>query len=168
MHTITSCTPYVIETQTVSKEIVSWMSEEFTTLLNILPVISEEIRRTLLDTASNQIMLWDLAGEKALAHLGKILSTEERNQLIHALNGNILGCIRARNTTAWNGTIATGNMSNSIVKNDNNANKPALIRAKIHADPDDLWISLFPTSMWKKSRKLHGKNIKFDSPDGKG
>ena len=104
MCTIISCTPYVVETQIVSKEIISWVSAELTTLLDVLPVISEETRRALLDTVSNQVMLWDLASEKALAHFGKILSTEERNQLMHALNGNILGCIRARehNSVEWN------------------------------------------------------------------
>ena len=61
-----------------------------------------------------------------------------------------------------------GNMSNSIIKNDDrHANKPALIHAKTHADPDDLWISLFPTLMLKSLRKLHGKNIKLNSPAGK-
>ena len=49
-------------------------------------------------------MLWDLAGEKALTLFGKILSAEEKNCLMHALNGNILGCIRARehNSVEWN------------------------------------------------------------------
>ena len=75
------------------------MSTELTTLLDVLPV-----RKTLLDTVSNQVMLWDLAGEKALAHFGKVLSAEEKNCLMHALNGNILGCIRARehNSMEWN------------------------------------------------------------------
>ena len=72
------------------------MSNELTTLLDILPAVTEDIKKTLLDTLSNQVMLWDLAGEKALAHFGKVLSAEEKNCLMHALNGNILGCIRAR------------------------------------------------------------------------
>ena len=101
---ITSRAPYIVETKTVSKEIVSWMSNELTTLLDILPVVSEGVKKVLLDTVSNQIMLWDLAGKKALAHFGKILSLEEMNQLMHVLNGNILGCIRARehNSAEWN------------------------------------------------------------------
>ena len=80
------------------------MSNELTTLLDVLPAVSEGIRKVLLNTVSNQIMLRDLAGEKALAHFGKILSPEERNWLMHALNGNILGCIRARehNSVEWN------------------------------------------------------------------
>ena len=86
---------YIAETKEVSKEIVSWMSNELTTLLDVLPRVAEDIRRSLLDTVSNQVMLWDLAGEKALAHFGKVLSAEEKNQLMHALNGNILGCIHA-------------------------------------------------------------------------
>ena len=101
---ITSQAPYIVETKTVSKEVISWMSNELITPLDILPVISEEVRKVLLNTVSNQIMLWDLAGKKALAHLGKILSPEDRNRLMHALNGNILGCIRARehNSLEWN------------------------------------------------------------------
>ena len=97
-------TPYIVETKKVSKEVISWMSSKLTTLLNILPVISKDIRKVLLDTISNQIMLWDLAGENALTHFGKVLSTEERNWLMHTLNGNILGCIRARehNSAEWN------------------------------------------------------------------
>ena len=80
------------------------MSNELTTLLDILPAITEDIKKTLLDTLSNQVMLWDLAGEKALAHFGKVLSAEEKNRLMHALNGNILGCIHARehNSAEWN------------------------------------------------------------------
>ena len=80
------------------------MSAELTILLDVLLVVSREIRRALLNTVSNQVMLWDLAGEKALAHFGKVLSTEERNQLMHTLNGNILGCIKARehNSVEWN------------------------------------------------------------------
>ena len=80
------------------------MSTELTTLLDILPVISEGVRKVLLDTVSNQIMLWDLAGKKALAHFGKVLSAEEKNHLMHALNGNILGCSWARehNSVEWN------------------------------------------------------------------
>ena len=76
---IIGCTPYVVETQTVSKEVITWMSDELTTLLDILPAVMEEIKKTLLDTLSNQVMLWDLAGEKALAHFGKVLSAEEKN-----------------------------------------------------------------------------------------
>ena len=104
MHIIISHTPYTVETQKVSKEIISWMSTELTTLLNVLPVISEGVRKVLLDTISNQIMLWDLAGEKALAHFGKVLSTLERKWLMHVLNGNILGCIKAKehNSVEWN------------------------------------------------------------------
>ena len=102
--TIVRRTPYVAETKTVSKEIISWMSNELTTLLDVLSCVSEEIKKALLETVSNQVMLWDLADEKALAHFGKVLSAEEKNRLIHALNGNILGCIRARehNSAEWN------------------------------------------------------------------
>ena len=80
------------------------MSNELTTLLDVLPRVAEDIRQNLLDTVSNQVMLWDLAGEEALAHFGKVLSAEEKNRLMHALNGNILGCIRARehNSAEWN------------------------------------------------------------------
>ena len=95
MRAIIRHSPYIAETKEVSKEIISWMSNELTTLLDILPRVVEDIRRNLLDTVSNQVMLWDLAGEKALAHFGKVLSTKEKNRLMHALNGNILGCIRA-------------------------------------------------------------------------
>ena len=80
------------------------MSNELITLLDILPIVTNEIQKNLLNTVSNQVMLWDLAGKKALTHFGKILSNEERNWLMHALNGNILGCIRARehNSAEWN------------------------------------------------------------------
>ena len=37
-HTIISHAPYVTETKTISKEIISWMSDELITLLDILPV----------------------------------------------------------------------------------------------------------------------------------
>ena len=102
--TIVGRTLYVVETKTVSKEVITWMSDELTTLLDLLPAVTEEIKRALLDTLSNQIMLWDLAGEKALTHFGKVLSAKEKNQLMHTLNGNILGCIRARehNSAEWN------------------------------------------------------------------
>ena len=101
---IIKCTPYVAETQEVSKEIISWMSNKLTTLLDVLPMVAEDIRKNLLDTVSNQVMLWDLAGKKVLAHFGKVLSTEERNHLMHSLNSNILGCIKARehNSAEWN------------------------------------------------------------------
>ena len=104
MRAIVGCTPYVAETKIVSKEIVSWMSNELTTLLDVLSCVSGEIKKALLDTVSNQVMLWDLAGEKALAHFGKVLSAKEKNRLMHALNSNILGCIRARehNSAEWN------------------------------------------------------------------
>ena len=104
MRAIISRTPYTVETRTVSKEVVSWMGTKLTTLLDVLPVIPEKIRKTLLDTVPNQVMLWDLASKKALAHFRKVLSTEERNWLMHMLNGNILGCIRARehNSAEWN------------------------------------------------------------------
>ena len=68
-----------METRTVSKEVVTWMSDELTTLLDLLPAVPEDIKKTLLDTLSNQVMLCDLAGEKALAHFGKVLSAEEKN-----------------------------------------------------------------------------------------
>ena len=104
MHTIISHTPCIVKTKKVSKEVISWMSSELTTLLDVLLVVSKDIRKVLLDTISNQIMLWDLAGEKALTHFRKVLSIEERNQLMHTLNSNILGCIRAReyNSAEWN------------------------------------------------------------------
>ena len=89
MRAIIRRSPYIVETKEVSKEVVSWMSPELTTLLDVLPVVTGEIRRTLLDTVSNQVMLWDLAGKKALTHFGKVLSAEEKNCLMHALNGNI-------------------------------------------------------------------------------
>ena len=60
--TIINCTPYIIKTKTISKEVISWMSNELTTLLDILPVVTKEIQKALLDTISNQIILWDLAG----------------------------------------------------------------------------------------------------------
>ena len=67
--TIASCILYLVKTRTVSKEIISWMSNKLITLLDILPTVEGEIRKLLLDTTSNQIMLWNLAGEKVLAHL---------------------------------------------------------------------------------------------------
>ena len=76
---IIGCTPYVVETQTVSKEVITWMSAELLTLLDLLPAVMEDIKKTLLDTLSNQVMLWDLAGEKVLAHFGKVLSAKEKN-----------------------------------------------------------------------------------------
>ena len=80
------------------------MSNELVTLLEVLSCVSKEIKKALLDMLDNQVMLWDLAGKKALAHFGKVLSAEEKNRLMHALNGNILGCIRAREhqSAEWN------------------------------------------------------------------
>ena len=60
--TIISCAPYIIKTKTVSKEIISWMSNELITLLDVLPALTKEIQKNLLNTVSNQIMQWDLAG----------------------------------------------------------------------------------------------------------
>ena len=77
-HAIIGCIPYVVETKTVSKEVVSEMSNKLTTLLDVLSSVSGEVKKALLDTMSNQMMLWDLAGEKALAHFRKVLSPEER------------------------------------------------------------------------------------------
>ena len=88
-HTIIGHTSYIVETKVVSKEVINWMSDKLITLLDVLSCVSGEVKKALLDMMSNQIMLWDLAGKKALAHFRKILSPEERNRLMHALNGNI-------------------------------------------------------------------------------
>ena len=41
--TIVSCTPYITKTKIVFKEIISWMSNELITLLDVLPIVTKEI-----------------------------------------------------------------------------------------------------------------------------
>ena len=63
---------------------------ELETLKQLLEEVLEgPVHDTLLNTWSNMFMLWKDGGETMLKHHGKVLSILERNQLQHALNGNI-------------------------------------------------------------------------------
>ena len=62
----------------------------------------------------------------------------------------------------------TGNMFNSIAKNDDrHVDKIALTHAKIHTGPDDSWIFPSPTSTLKNWRRPCGKNTKPDLLTGR-
>ena len=63
---------------------------ELETLKRLLEQVPEgPVHEALLNTESNVFILWKDGGEATLKHHGKVLSTEERNKLQHALNGNI-------------------------------------------------------------------------------
>ena len=63
---------------------------ELETLKQLLKDVPEGlVHDVLLNTWSNVFMLWNDGGETTLKHYGKVLLILERNQLQHALNGNI-------------------------------------------------------------------------------
>ena len=63
---------------------------EYKTLIGLLETLEEgPVRRALMNTWSNIVMIWKMNGETALNHHGKVLTVEERNRLQHATNGNI-------------------------------------------------------------------------------
>ena len=59
-------------------------------LCNILYDTSPALRRAILDTPDNRNLLWWYADctDAALRHFGMVISTKERNQLMHVENGN--------------------------------------------------------------------------------
>ena len=63
---------------------------ELETLKQLLEDIPEgPVHDALLNTWSNMFMLWNDSSKAALKHYRKVLLILERNQLQHALNGNI-------------------------------------------------------------------------------
>ena len=70
--------------------IEKWEQREYKTLTGLLETLEEgPVCQVLINTWSNIEMIWRTDGEMALNHHGKVLTTEERNRLQHAANGNI-------------------------------------------------------------------------------
>ena len=68
-------------------------AERAETLCKVLLTAKGTIRKAIFDMPSNQELLWWYADrmDAALKHFGCIITAEERNQLMHAENGNIKG-----------------------------------------------------------------------------
>ena len=68
-------------------------AERAETLCEVLLTAKGAVRKAIFDTPSNRELLWWYADrtDAALKHFGCIITAEERNQLMHAENGNIKG-----------------------------------------------------------------------------
>ncbi|KAF8625107.1 hypothetical protein AX17_006930 [Amanita inopinata Kibby_2008] len=118
--------------------------------------------KPLLLNFSNLQLVFRFSGETALNHYGKFLSQEERNKLMHSLNGNgsilaNLSALDGSNYPVWSQTMQAYLKSASLWTN---------ICTEAGNLPTPVWVDDDPSTHYPYNKVVSDNNAKLDAALG--